>query len=125
MIDLLNFLNQYGTPMLLIGQILLGLVVLFLNGKFAPKKIEEDMRVYHEATLVNHNVFDKRITVLETRIKDIPQITDIHRLEKEMVEIKGDLKRIDENIDGTEGLLSRLEKQVNRMEDFLKRKEGV
>lgn len=123
MIETLDLINQYGTTLLLLGQIGMAVAMLYLKGQFAPKGLENDVKEAFATALGNHNGLDRRILALETRIRDIPKIADLHKLEREIAELRGDLKRMDENIDGTEGLLTRLERQVERMEDFLKREQ--
>lgn len=120
MMSALDFLNQYGMPIVVVGQVVLAGTLLYLRDKFAPKDIEKTIWKLNNLKAVEISDLDKRTTILEQTVKDVPSKSDLHQLEKEICDLRGDLKRVDENLDGTEGFITRLECQVNRMEDFLK-----
>lgn len=117
---LLDFTNAYGFPLLFVGQLILAMAVLYLQTKFAPKSVEKDISILSRKVSEIDTRLDKRISLVEVKLENIPELEDLHSLERQIGELRGDLKRVDENLDGTEGIIKRLERQVNRMDTFLK-----
>lgn len=114
MTDFLTFINQYGMALLMVGQIALAIAFLYFKDKFAPKGVEK-------ANEKEIDSLDRRVTVLETRMDNLPTADDLHRLEKQICDLRGDLHSVDTKLDGKNGLIERLELQVNRMDEFLLR----
>ena len=108
--NMIEFINKYGFPLLLIGQIALYLALLYLRDKFAPKKTEEDL-----IKLSN------KVTLIGVSLEQVPTRKEMHSLELKITELQGDLKRVDENLESAEKLTDLLREHTNRMDDFLKR----
>ncbi len=106
----LNLMSDYGIVISWFVQGVIGIFVIHLATKFAGKHIEEKVEELEDEVLV-----------IKEQMKSTPTRDDIYALDRKIVELQGDIKRLDESIDGTDGLITRLELQVNRIEDFLKR----
>lgn len=119
MITVLDFLNQYGMPLMFLGQIALAIAVLYLKGQFASKSLESTVAGHHEKNTSEVNRLDKRVTLLEEKSKDLPTLSDLHRLETQICAIAGDMKRMEESVEGTESSINRQEKSIVRIEQFL------
>ena len=107
----LSFLNEFGVPIVFVAQLALSVFILFLKDKFAPKSLEK-----------NVGDLEEKVSIIEVKMENIPSAEDLHSLEKQICELRGDLKAVDEKFGGTDGLLKRLERQVNRMDQFWRNK---
>lgn len=106
-----DLLVQNGVIISVIGQFLTALFVLYLSTKFAPKSLEEDV-----------TNLQGRIQRIEIKLENIPTKDDLHRLEKKIMELNGELKRVDENLDASEAINKRVEYKINNIDQFLRGK---
>ena len=110
--NFLEILNTYGMLVIFVIQTIMAIFFLVLKDKFAPKSLNEYV-----------SELTGRVKIIETKMDNIPSAEDIHSLDKQIGELRGDLKAVDEKFDGTDGLLKRLERQVNRMDEFWRQKK--
>lgn len=63
-------------------------------------------------TKEDHMALEKRVTVVETAVKNLPTISDHHELLTKLTEMHGTVKNTEEKV-------GRSQRQTDRIEDFL------
>lgn len=107
--NILEIASQYGMVALVIIQFLYFIALLVLSTKFAPKSCEKDI-----------DELQDKVRHIEVRLENLPTKEDLHRLENNITELKGDLKGVDEAFDGIRQLMKRTEKQLNLVDQYLR-----
>ena len=108
--ELLTFFKAWGYLIVFILQIGLTTAVMYLSTKFAPKSLEEEIEDV-----------ERRVTAIETTLSYLPSKEEFHKLDNNMCELKGDLKRVDESLKGVRMVHELLQDQANRIDEFLRR----
>lgn len=107
--NLVEFASQYGMFVIVLIQFVYFIVLLVLSTKFAPKSIEGDIDTINDELLR-----------LQSKIDNFPNKDDLHQLEKNITELKGDLRAVDEAFIGMRQLMRRTEKQLNLVDQYLR-----
>ncbi|MAI62430.1 MAG: hypothetical protein CBB87_08140 [Micavibrio sp. TMED27] len=120
MVDLLLFLNKHGMAINLLGSVVIGISILYLQTKFAPKTLIDNFEQNKDIVQNQLHEFDKRILNVEQGLKDLPTVKEFHDLKLHMCNLGGELKRVDETIEGLESLLQRAEKQLTLIDQYIR-----
>lgn len=107
---LLQFIKEYGFFLMFIGQVGMGILLLYFKDKFAGKHIEQ-----------GHEDLKDRVSIIETQMEQLPSKDALHSLELKISELRGDLKRVDESLVNVEKFSKIAHAQIGRIDEFLKR----
>ncbi|MDX2094347.1 MAG: DUF2730 family protein [Alphaproteobacteria bacterium] len=102
---MLEILSDYGGIIQWVLTIFCGWVWWSLQRRFTTK---ED----HNLLKDDHSALEKRVTSVETAIKNLPTISNHNELLVKVIEIGGNVKNTEEKV-------MRTQRQTDRIEDFL------
>lgn len=85
---------------------------------FANRRKDVDVRFEQGSRQMRGH--EERIARLEQTVQSMPGTADVHRLEKMLLELSGDLKAMNATMKGMSDSLTRTENIVTRHEDHLR-----
>lgn len=107
--ELINFINQNATALMLLLNFALFVAMLYFNTKFAPKSLEAEVLK-----------LQGRITRLEDRLDAMPSKEELHKLANSITELNGKIQSLEVKLGGAEDLIERVEAQSNRIDTYLR-----
>lgn len=98
-------LSQWQGLVYLVGNMVLGLVMLAITAKFVTRK--------------EHDSLKDRVVSVETRVSNMPDTKTIHDLALQLSDLKGELRSMPLRFERVDALSLQMQKQVDRIEDYL------
>ena len=78
----------------------------------------------HAATDTDIRRLDSRVTVAEQRLDALPDADTVHRLDRHICELGGDIKTMGATLDGINTFVKTVDRMVQRHEDHLMDRSG-
>lgn len=107
--DVLNYLSANATGLTLAFNIIIFILMLYLNTKYAPKSLEAIVRT-----------LETRVTLVEKSIAALPSEGDLHKLSNSITELNGKIQSLEVKLEGAQDLIERVEAQSNRIDHYLR-----